>query len=177
LALFHRASPDAQQQGNINVVVIHPNDRAAQAAKTIHILIDRFPTCFAVFARFGKPLKVGIFDSLLMATAGSILLDDLIVALASYTGHFGYLFVCSEEAERVDVIGSPVAPSPPSRRSGPRLALICSTAAVKLNSASPNRNQDRDVSHRLRRGRTPSSFWPRSYGACRLLGLRGWNPF
>ena len=89
-------------------MVIHPNDRAAQAAETIHILIDRFPASFAVFARLRKLLKVGIFDSLLMATAGSILLDDLIVALASYTGHFGYLFVCSEEAERIDFIGNSV---------------------------------------------------------------------
>jgi ProP effector len=88
-------------------VVIHQNERAAQAAEIIAILAERFPAAFVVYARRRKPLKTGIFDDLLTATAGRIPADALKGALQCYTRHFDYLRACREGTARINLDGKP----------------------------------------------------------------------
>jgi ProP effector len=104
--LFDQISTARRQraaEGTTNVMVLQQNESAAQAVQTIAILAERFPAAFIVYARRRKPLKLGIFDDLLAATAGSIPPDALKAALQRYTRHFGYL----PGATRIDLDGKP----------------------------------------------------------------------
>jgi len=110
LFLFDQSRPraaSAQQKGDNTVVLVQRNERAAQAAQTIASLADRFPAAFAVYAARRKPLKIGIFDDLLAATAGSIPADDLEFPLQRYTRSNEYLAACHAGAIRLDLEGNP----------------------------------------------------------------------
>jgi len=104
---LHRPPPPRSRKANVTAVVVQWNERAAQAAQIITTLAERFPAAFAIYARRRKPLKIGVFDDLLAATAGSIPPAELKDALRAYCRSYGYFRACREGIARVDLAGQP----------------------------------------------------------------------
>jgi len=72
---------------------------------TIATLATLFPRAFAVAERERRPLKVNVFNDLIIATANVIEPDALRSALAFYTSAGGYLRSCVKGTPRIDLDG------------------------------------------------------------------------
>ena len=72
---------------------------------TIATLATLFPRAFAVAEHERRPLKVNVFNDLIIATANVIEPDALRSALAFYTSAGGYLRSCVKGTPRIDLDG------------------------------------------------------------------------
>jgi len=78
--------------------------RRKQAAnEALGVLAEWFPNAFFLYERKRKPLKVGIQDDLITATAGAITVREIRDALCRYTGNVHYLRGVAAGGERIDL--------------------------------------------------------------------------
>jgi ProP effector len=77
---------------------------------TIVALAEAFPSCFAMFQKRRKPLKLGIHNDVIGALAGTITAKELSVAMRVYCGNRFYLKACIEGAPRIDLNGEAARP-------------------------------------------------------------------
>jgi ProP effector len=75
------------------------------AGDIIAVLVDLWPAAFSVEPRLRRPLKVGIDKDILAVADGAITLEELKVALGTYTGAKAYLKALHEGAARIGLDG------------------------------------------------------------------------
>jgi len=90
---------------------------------TIAALAALFPRALAVPGHLRRPLKVGVFQDLVVRTAGVITLADLHRAINRYTGCTAYLKASQAGAPRIDLDGNVVGEVTPDQAEHARLRL------------------------------------------------------
>jgi ProP effector len=106
LGNFEPTAPSTRQYLDSSVQeASNKTRRATQAAATIRTLATLFPLAFFTAQHERRPLKIGIADDLLIATANVVEPSALRLALRVYAGASGYLQNCRQGAPRLDLDG------------------------------------------------------------------------
>src|ERR1700738_2780179 len=112
--------------------------RRKQAAnEALGVLAEWFPNAFFLYERKRKPLKVGIQDDLITATAGAITVREIRDALCRYTGNVHYLRGVAAGGERIDLDGKPAGQVTPSEAEHARVRWAAAAKPVAV-AAIPN---------------------------------------
>jgi ProP effector len=78
------------------------------AYDTIGALAAFFPAAFSIYQFKRRPLKIGIYADIMISLGGAITRQELNLALAVYTGNYGYLRACRAGAPRIGLNGGVV---------------------------------------------------------------------
>jgi ProP effector len=81
-------------------------DPRAPADEVIASLAARYPKAIFVEPELRRPLKVGVFEDLWAALAGTVTPKDLSAAIRSYVGCPEYLRRCTAGAHRINLDGA-----------------------------------------------------------------------
>ena len=102
----------------------------SKAIAAIGVLAERWPETFRVIGQ-RQPLKIGIFEDIVVAVAGVIKSSEIHSALAFYTGHILYLRALKDGTQRIDLQGNPAGSVTADEAAHARERLKCIEALRK----------------------------------------------